>query len=1586
MYGDMNTPWPTVWSWETHWEALTYTGSAVFDPALPFRIVDLSTNEQSPENVTNIANWEPLPGPVPVQEVRVVLPSFAGNQTFTVHSQVPWGPVMHQSVVGVPQGYFSSWAINYGSYFWAESSALVTFSAPEGASFWITNDSGGRWPGGEGTHTVPDSSLSMYHFDGLDFPQPPPPPSIAVTLRINAESFYNPATITTDNLSTHHWQLWTNAGMIAESNASYGINSFAAGNETITTEQGQQIDNPISIITLTAQVPEGVDWWVIDGTTGQTMPIGQSDFFNGWMPHIPLPVAASSLDIHSERLSPQGFYAGYISIGIAPTSFQSTRDTSSIRWISGLMLNGATPAGSTVQYDREFWNEQTYEYYTLPYTHLEYDVPGEWGASYLLVIQNDIYSLYYQSYLGEEIALNTGPTDDTTWLPAPQTVYLNISESRWGHDLVLRHVDGREYPIYPGQTQGDTSWNPGSANHAWVNSYYYFSANTQATPGMAWYIVDKTVGDSAGYGQTNLVDWIVLTAPEISSFGENGFGSINVAVTAQASQTAAIEIERSIDGGPWAMIFGTGIESQYPGTTWWTQYEEPYWTSTHRFRARTAFGGRYSQYSAIAQGTFTPADSDGDGMSDRWEIAAGLDPNYNDSGYRKIGTGMAAGQMYQNRVKPESVPSGEFANKARLKLWGTPYYATEGLPHESHYILTWDWQQNLQELPSLKFEVEIEEDHWVPVTGTEVTAGNGMWQAATDVPASAKTVRVDAPSRTGVDYDRKVLQRRVPGLYEWFNFRIATPATSATPEIRSNETETQVRIRTRTASITRMNPCYATTSNGEMHYFKHYQVTQETSETDGGVQSDWSLSFTKSIDPKTLMESFELHTDSRVVEVTPAAGVTPEQTSSDESKADEFGSDERTRPALLTAEERAVMEPVADAETLFGSLRKWRSSTVTSESRYRKGGDAAITTRDWMEYQSFNWRESGGGGVPYAFTATRNASENTSSVAPPVFTTASVWTQDEMGGFSTYSDSSGSAYTSPLAGLTWLDSPPVGEPSGVAYNEEDQLAPFIYWSEQTQSLHTFSEEYLLSEYVSDSNDLLEFLPGQSRWADESRQSRSADFGWLDKSNQTLPGPYSGSFELPAIVAQREYRPGWHAETLSSHTLPRAGFGYLHLKQGEYWIERNDCLEPKALVFAEWEVTEQSAGVPTRELKKVTVLPADEGAQQTLKQTSNVSNAATNKSRVLELLPIEVVELSPKTKDEDGNDIAGSEKPSSGRPLTQFVETDPKANKIAHREIKVKIGDAMKDKKVTWTLEALRGATRATIRGQWEDSPTHKDRFEASTAYGTNGFRRVSQASGETTVGADGHTAIRVNVPPIGFNQVRIKIQIESMTTPIDLIDMEVPGVVIIDPGHGDRDSGAVGRTDNAVLEKDLALAYSLSLRQKVIDKFAAEKQGLMVVMTRKTTDKYMDNTLRAELARDKGADVFLSIHFNYAASAVARGTEYVSLSARLQVNATEDDQLGATVQRTTLAAVAASDAGARHREPKYGSYYALKDTGYGNTAQYHPIRGVIIEVEFLSHETALETVKLSNATGAAIKTKFAADVSTDIYNNILNQP
>ena len=445
---------------------------------------------------------------------------------------------------------------------------------------------------------------------------------------------------------------------------------------------------------------------------------------------------------------------------------------------------------------------------------------------------------------------------------------------------------------------------------------------------------------------------------------------------------------------------------------------------------------------------------------------------------------------------------------------------------------------------------------------------------------------------------------------------------------------------------------------------------------------------------------------------------------------------------------------------------------------------------------------------------------------------------------------------------------------------------------------------------------------------------------------------------------------------------------------------NELTEPLSLYIGS-EAFEAEEPAQTGQLTLTHQLPLlADGAVHELKDEVMVS-----------LLPVEVVELSPKVKDEDGNDIAGSEKPNSGKPLTPFVEVDPNANKIAHREIKVKIGDVLKDKKVTWTLEALLGATPATIRGDWDKSPNHKDRFELSTAYDASSFSKVSQTTGETKVGADGHTAIRVNVPPIGFNQVRIKIQIEGVSTPIDLIDMEVPGVVVIDPGHGGTDSGTEGLPDHTILEKDLTLAYGLKLREELIERFKNEKHGLRVKMTRKVDDR-VELEDRAPFAKNEGADVFVSLHFNNGGmndngtpNTSARGTETFVERTPGNHNLDEDATLARSLQTTTVAAVQSQDAAGKHRltfdnnwvldaagNPipgvKRAGFLVTKDgvSNNGNTNESKPVKACLIEVEFLTNATALDSLKLSGGKGGAIKDAFAENAAADIFNNILNQP
>ncbi|MDR7855041.1 N-acetylmuramoyl-L-alanine amidase [Tissierella sp.] len=78
-------------------------------------------------------------------------------------------------------------------------------------------------------------------------------------------------------------------------------------------------------------------------------------------------------------------------------------------------------------------------------------------------------------------------------------------------------------------------------------------------------------------------------------------------------------------------------------------------------------------------------------------------------------------------------------------------------------------------------------------------------------------------------------------------------------------------------------------------------------------------------------------------------------------------------------------------------------------------------------------------------------------------------------------------------------------------------------------------------------------------------------------------------------------------------------------------------------------------------------------------------------------------------------------------------------------------------------------------------------------------------------------------------------------------------VIVIDPGHGGIDSGAV--SINERYEKDINLDISKKLYERL------RLIGYKVILTR-DTDEYVDNKERANLANKKAARIFLSIHCN----------------------------------------------------------------------------------------------------------------------------
>lgn len=92
---------------------------------------------------------------------------------------------------------------------------------------------------------------------------------------------------------------------------------------------------------------------------------------------------------------------------------------------------------------------------------------------------------------------------------------------------------------------------------------------------------------------------------------------------------------------------------------------------------------------------------------------------------------------------------------------------------------------------------------------------------------------------------------------------------------------------------------------------------------------------------------------------------------------------------------------------------------------------------------------------------------------------------------------------------------------------------------------------------------------------------------------------------------------------------------------------------------------------------------------------------------------------------------------------------------------------------------------------------------------------------------------------------------------------EGPLVVVLDPGHGGKDSGAMCGT---VMEKDLTL--DVALRAEILLRAA----GFATVLTR-TDDRYLSLAERAELGNDEKNSLFVSIHFNDGERAAATGVE-----------------------------------------------------------------------------------------------------------------
>lgn len=125
--------------------------------------------------------------------------------------------------------------------------------------------------------------------------------------------------------------------------------------------------------------------------------------------------------------------------------------------------------------------------------------------------------------------------------------------------------------------------------------------------------------------------------------------------------------------------------------------------------------------------------------------------------------------------------------------------------------------------------------------------------------------------------------------------------------------------------------------------------------------------------------------------------------------------------------------------------------------------------------------------------------------------------------------------------------------------------------------------------------------------------------------------------------------------------------------------------------------------------------------------------------------------------------------------------------------------------------------------------------------------------------------------------------------------------IVIDPGHGGSDPGAIG---NGLHESDVTLAIGLKVQSLF------EGTGFGFAMTRET-DVYPSLSDRVAFAKNVGGDLFLSIHANSAGSS-ASGTETYYFRTAATNPYVEDSKLLATsIQKRMVEAWGLNDRGVK---------------------------------------------------------------------------
>ena len=369
--------------------------------------------------------------------------------------------------------------------------------------------------------------------------------------------------------------------------------------------------------TLTATDPDG---------TGSPVTLGDHEtiFYNGWTPQNGAKVS---------RISLNGDRAGHGFQFLAPDGTAFPWEPAGVQEMQTLTL-----------WDPWSWNPDTGAIgvnWTFGYPVFTTACGGDFSGQTGYWVLKDMTT-------GEVSQFNPGGAAVVQldlrqwWLPAQSFNGLQISLSRWGHDLRVRQRDGGEYPVVQLASQGSTTSTPGGTA---LDSYYYFdaTASRRMISGMDWWIYDATTGEYAAANTTDLITWYYTPKPIQLSFTQSDLTAVDLKWNLPATLESGL-----LDGGfiiewfnpatySWdAVTSGAATSFQiYPDTNSLAFHHTDSGLSpgTYTYRIRYTYGGQTGEAAALAAtvndaATLDGMDSNRDGVSDLDEILAATIPGY----------------------------------------------------------------------------------------------------------------------------------------------------------------------------------------------------------------------------------------------------------------------------------------------------------------------------------------------------------------------------------------------------------------------------------------------------------------------------------------------------------------------------------------------------------------------------------------------------------------------------------------------------------------------------------------------------------------------------------------------------------------------------------------------------------------------------------------------------------------------------------------------------------------------------------------------------------------------------------------------